>query len=523
MKLMNSTPRAYSYIRFSSAKQRDGDSLRRQLESAREYCKTHEIILDEREFNDFAKSAFRKANIKKGSALSAFIALVDSGEIPPGSFLLIESLDRLSRADLLSALSLLDSIISRGIHIVETMTNQLHTAETLLDLTPMLMVLMRFLRSNDESNTKSKRSAANWNRRQTNARELATPLTRECPRWLRVSEDGKKYEILHDKVDSIVKVLEMRKSGLGATAIARKCNELKLPVPGKGEIWHLSLVNRLIKNTALIGEYQPFKVNSKGVRVPHGDPVPYFYPVVVNPTLFKTVLQINQKSKEFPTKRDKVYRNFVQGLLFCSCGASMHRKLKSRLDLDYSRYYCSRQSLNASKCPSIDCKTIEDTVIFFMSEEAPGLLSDDQRADPLRVAEENARNNVVAIDRQIERLLNLVQAGESKDSPASLLERLTKLEKNKASNQEIAERYHAASTDKAVDWGIKADENFIKAIRAADPEKLSLLRFQIARLVERFELTEDLKTLKVKMKNDRTAEISTSNEYFDAHKRVKPR
>jgi DNA invertase Pin-like site-specific DNA recombinase len=518
---MEPTPKAYAYIRFSSSKQKDGDSIRRQLESARNYCAEHKIILDEREFNDFAKSAYRKANIQKGSALSAFIALVDSGEIPRGSILLLESLDRLTRADIYSAITLLGSILMRGIVIIETAKNQTFTQKTLTEFLPMLNVLSTTLVAFDESSKKAVRSAANWDRRQSNARQFSTPLTRECPRWLRVSEDGTKYEILHDKVRSIEQVFEMRKSGLGASAIARKCNELKLPVPGKGDIWHLSLVNRLIKNTALVGNYQPFKINEAGIRVPHGDPIPYFYPVVINPTLFKTVLQINQKSKEFPTKRDKVYRNFLQGLLFCSCGASMHRKLKSRLDLDYSRYYCSRQSLNASKCSSIDCKTIEDTVIFFMSEEAPGLLSDDQRADPLRVAEENARNNVVAIERQIQLLLNVIQAGEAKDAPASLLERLNALEKNKASNQEIAERYHAASTDKAVDWGIKADENFIKSIRAADPEKLSLLRFQIARLVERFELTEDLKTLKVKMKNDRTAEISTSKEYFDAHKRVK--
>ncbi len=512
---MNQTPRAYAYVRFSSSKQKDGDSIRRQLESARDYCKRNKIFLDEREFTDFAKSAYRRSNIKKGSALSAFLALVDSGEIASGSYLLIETVDRLTRADVYSAVTLFGSILQKGILIVETAKNQVYNEKSLTQFAAMLSIMSSTLVAFDESSKKALRSAANWDRRQTNAREFATPLTRECPRWLRVSEDGKKYEVLQDKVRSIQFVFELRKSGLGATAIARKCNELKLSVPGKGDIWHLSLVNRLINNAALIGQYQPYKVNESGRRVPHGDPIPYFYPSVISTALFNAVQQINNKSKEFPKKRDSAYRNFLQGLLFCSCGASLHRKLKSRLDLDYSRYYCSRSNLNATKCPSVDCRRIEDTVIFFMSEEAPGLVSLDDFSDKLLDAENSARESIKKIDAQISLLLNLVQAGKAEDTPASILQRISDLEREKTVHQKIAERMILETKDTAVYWGVKADEAFVNAIRSADSEKLSLLRYQISRIVLRFDLSEDLSSLKVTLKNSKTFEISVIRKYFD--------
>lgn len=507
--------RAFAYIRFSSSKQKEGDSLRRQLESCRDYCSKNNLILDEREFKDFGKSAYKKANIKKGSALSAFLALIETGEIPSGSYLLIESIDRLSRADIYTALMLFGSIINKGIKIVEVSKNQIYTQDTLTQLGPMLSIMAETLRAHDESRIKGVRSSANWDKRQSNARDFATPLSRECPRWLRVSDDGKTYEVLEDKVHSIKYVLELRKSGLGASAIAKKCNELKLPVPGKGQIWHLSLINRLFKNVALVGDYQPYKVNEEGVREQYGEPVKGFYPRVISKDLFDSVQQINKKAKEFPRKRDAKYRNFLQGLLFCSCGASVHRKLKSSYELDYSRYYCSRSVLGATKCKSVDCRRIEDTVVWFMSENAPGLVNFDKFSDLTRTQEATERSIIEDLEIQIERLLNLTQFGKEEDAPQVILERIQALEHKKKVHEKIAERMVREASDSAVYWGIKADEDFVNAIRAGDSEKLSLLRFQIARYVERFDLTEDREILKVTLKNSKKVELSITRNYFD--------
>ena len=90
-------PRAYSYLRFSTTEQLKGDSLRRQTQAARAYADTHGLDLDEAlTFRDLGVSAFKGKNVAEG-ALGAFLQAVDAGRVPPGSWLLVENLDRLSR------------------------------------------------------------------------------------------------------------------------------------------------------------------------------------------------------------------------------------------------------------------------------------------------------------------------------------------------------------------------------------------------------------------------------------------
>jgi hypothetical protein len=53
-------PKAYSYTRFSSPEQAQGDSLRRQTEAARAYAAKHKLDLDEElTFHDPGMSAYR--------------------------------------------------------------------------------------------------------------------------------------------------------------------------------------------------------------------------------------------------------------------------------------------------------------------------------------------------------------------------------------------------------------------------------------------------------------------------------
>jgi hypothetical protein len=82
-------PIAYSYKRFSSDAQSQGDSLRRQTELAQKYIDNHPelgLILDTAlNLTDLGVSAFRGDNMTTG-ALSDFLAAVYQGHIPPGSY-----------------------------------------------------------------------------------------------------------------------------------------------------------------------------------------------------------------------------------------------------------------------------------------------------------------------------------------------------------------------------------------------------------------------------------------------------
>ena len=108
--------KAYSYARFSKKTQAEGDSLRRQLAAAFEYAEKHGLELDTT-VQDHGVSSFTGANRLKG-ALKGFLDRVESGEIERGSYLLLDSMDRLSREDVIQATHQLLGIALAGLVVV---------------------------------------------------------------------------------------------------------------------------------------------------------------------------------------------------------------------------------------------------------------------------------------------------------------------------------------------------------------------------------------------------------------------
>ena len=105
-------PKAYSYIRMSTEKQISGDSLRRQLQASREYAAELGLELDDTH-RDMGVSAFTGENAQTGK-LAKFNELVQTGQIAKGSYLIVESLDRLSRQNVLDALPKFLDLINAG-------------------------------------------------------------------------------------------------------------------------------------------------------------------------------------------------------------------------------------------------------------------------------------------------------------------------------------------------------------------------------------------------------------------------
>src|SRR5262245_10201007 len=113
---------AYSYVRFSTPEQAKGDSLRRQAEAAADWCQRHQVTLDTgTTLRDLGRSAYLGEHRKNPDryALAAFLKMVDAGKIPRGSYLIIESLDRLTREHVRAGLMLLLGLIEAGVCIVQ--------------------------------------------------------------------------------------------------------------------------------------------------------------------------------------------------------------------------------------------------------------------------------------------------------------------------------------------------------------------------------------------------------------------
>ncbi|MBL4858073.1 MAG: recombinase family protein [Erythrobacter sp.] len=124
--------KVYSYTRFSTPEQAAGDSFRRQTEAARKWAEARGLVLDVKlSFADDGVSAYRGGNVDTDRGLGAFLFACQQGLVERGSYLLVESLDRISRMSPRKAQRLLDDIVDSGITVVTLNDGQEYTAERL--------------------------------------------------------------------------------------------------------------------------------------------------------------------------------------------------------------------------------------------------------------------------------------------------------------------------------------------------------------------------------------------------------
>jgi DNA invertase Pin-like site-specific DNA recombinase len=318
----------YLYERWSTPAQTEGDSARRQLAAAERYVEQHPgLVLDRKSrWRDAGVSAFRGDG---QAALQAFVAAVQAKRITKGSYLLIENLDRLSRAAPLPALNSLQRLLSLGVYVVTLTDGKRYDAGSLAseDVTDLLTALLHAHRAHSESAVKSRRVREALKAKRARAAEHQTPLGSICPSWLTL--EGGRYVVDKGKARTVRTIFDLTASGLGNTAVAKRLNRSHVrPISGRAAAWSAGSVGQLVTNRAVLGEYAPHttKIDAetgKRTRVPDGDPV-MLYPPVIPVALFMKCQRDRQKRRNPPGPRGEMVSNLFTGLLRCSCGASVH-------------------------------------------------------------------------------------------------------------------------------------------------------------------------------------------------------
>lgn len=281
--------RAYSYLRFSTPEQERGDSLRRQTSMAEAYAVQHKLELDARSYADLGISAFRGANAETGM-LGEFLELVRHGSIERGSYLLVESMDRLSRNKPRKAVRLLEHICEEGITVVTLSDGRVYDEDT-LDDDPMafMWAFMVAMRANEESATKSRRLKAAWEHKRAKATQ--EPLTAKAPHWLVLDRSSNRFRVMDDRADIVRRVFAMALDGLGQHRITEMLNAECIPVFGRGQHWHRSYVAKLLSNPAVIGRWVPHTVEYVDGRKTRraAEPVEDYYPAILERATFENV------------------------------------------------------------------------------------------------------------------------------------------------------------------------------------------------------------------------------------------
>ena len=335
-------PRAYSYLRFSTPEQAAGDSFRRQSEAAEKYARLNGLLLDTSlTFRDLGVSAYRGANADAGR-LADFLEGVKAGQIEPGAWLLVESLDRLSRMVPRKAVRVLENIIEEGITVVTMNDGKVYTADNIdQDHITFLLAILTFMRAHEESATKGKRVRAAWDNKRATAKPGADkPYTRQNPAWLRWNDSKRKWELISDRASVLRRIYDMTASGIGQRSIAQRLDELNVAPWGRARNWGRSYIKKLLENPAVIGTLTPHirdydEATGRRVRVPQGDPVQGYYPAAIDADTWNEVqsLAMSRRHRAIPTtsKRPGLVVHALAHLAKCErCGSTMTRVFKGR-------------------------------------------------------------------------------------------------------------------------------------------------------------------------------------------------
>lgn len=479
------TSKAYSYVRWSSDKQTAGDSLRRQTEAARKWAAAHGLELDEStDYTDAAVSAFQGANEETGR-LGEFKKAVDDGLVPRGSYLLVESLDRISRRKARHAVRALEAICDAGITVVTLADGRTYSTET-LDDDPMafMYAIMVAMRAHEESATKSKRvrEARARNRAQAAQGQKTTAKT---PAWLTLSEDRKRFIIDEARAAVIRRIYEAYADGQGTTVIARRLNQDGVPPFGSSHGWSKQYVGKLLHSKAPSGTLEQFEHREPGTKGPlktKVSEVPGYYPAIVDPELAARVALKAGGNQPRGRHANALTRNLFAGVGRCpSCGGAIVRVSNSTRNRN-DRLICGRAKTGA--CSNGKTVSLHFVVDAFKDQIErmldPGEQSGNDAVDAVQAAE-------AAVDAAIDRVREVaLQIAREPSSSAVLKEARLAAERELARAQEARDTaIQEADVVAGPAWRIERDR-LLHALAADDVPAANTALRRLAQSVTMF-------------------------------------
>jgi len=315
---------AFSYIRFSRISQKHGRSRLRQKEAFEKWCADVGATPSEDRFLDQGKSGYTGEHVGPKGQLRRFLDLVEDGTIPKGSYLVVESLDRLGRDNVNFAQERLLGITNAGVNVVTLLDGEkiYHAGGSAADLIMSVLVMER---ANEESRAKANRSRDNWVDAFAKARgPEKRPVGKQVARWLKTvelderDEKGKKkrkYELDPERAPIVERIFKECIAGHGFVAIAQRLNADKEPA-FRGGTWCSSSVKEILGNRCVLGEWQP----------KDGGPViPEYFPKAIEPDMWKLAEEaMHKRRKGDYTRQTPNFQIWQQVAACATCGSSMN-------------------------------------------------------------------------------------------------------------------------------------------------------------------------------------------------------
>lgn len=466
-------PKVYSYLRFSDPRQAQGNSADRQLQYAQRWALEKGFLLDASlSLRDEGLSAYHQHHVKQG-ALGVFLRAVEEGRISDGSVLVVEGLDRLSRAEPIQAQAQLAQIINAGITVVTASDGREYNRAGLkaqpMDLVYSLLVMIR---AHEESDTKSKRVKAAI-RRQCEGWIAGTyrGLVRngKDPQWLELTSEG--WELIPERVAAVKRALELYSQGLGAGRAANIMHEEGFRLT----TWGISglQIYRMIKQPALRG-VKRLTVDGEDYELEG------YYPAILSDTEWAELQHL--ASQRFRRRGAGEIPGIITGIGLSQCGycgtAIVAQNIMNRRRADGSisdghrRLHCTAYSKNGGCSNGASCSVapVERALLSFCSDQI-NLTRLMQAGDAGQTVQKQlvaARAAAAKIVTQLSKVTDALLADESGAAPLAFIRKARELEEQQvAAEKKVAQLEHEALATSGV-------------VRPAQAERWAELAAQVA-------------------------------------------
>jgi DNA-binding CsgD family transcriptional regulator len=144
---------------------------------------------------------------------------------------------------------------------------------------------------------------------------------KNAPGWLGLTDDKTAFVYLPDRAEVVRHIFELSIGGLGGYTIAKLLTSKNVPAFGRSKTWDQSTIHNMLSNRATIGEYQA-KQKKDGRRHPIGDPIPGYYPAVIDEETFQAAQRARRKNLVSGRgRKGLLISNLFAGLATCHyCG-----------------------------------------------------------------------------------------------------------------------------------------------------------------------------------------------------------
>lgn len=334
-------PKAYRYHRFSTPEQDTGTSLERQRKATKTLCEKHGWQLINPPLEDKGISAWKGDHLRVGE-LGRFTDRVAAGEIEPGSILVIENLDRLSREKLKNARRWIEDINEAGITVAVCSPELMLDEEAMSgsNMGTMILYLMEASRSGGESSRKSNMLLAAQEKRMEKARK-GIIYTNRMPAWLTGTKDGQ-FQVIEERAQVIRDIYSWCADGYGFQAITKLLNDSVEPwtAPHKKNTatWKPGYVRDILTKPLVEGEYHRRTGDARKLT---GEVISYYPRIVSAELVGRARAALRDRSTRSPTQHEA--RNLFTGVLRCGhCGDTMIRVVSRTKGREYEHLKCLR-------------------------------------------------------------------------------------------------------------------------------------------------------------------------------------